>query len=134
MRGKRFCHRHGQVDEPCSCMLGKLSRLTEPVILLLLKIKGKLHGYKMAECLEEYKISDSLIDMGAMYRILRKLEEEGSVSSEWDVQNQGPARRCYTLSEYGEELLDTWMTILQKRRDSIDRLIKMYKSNKQDEK
>jgi len=127
---KRCCHRHGENKTPCSCMMGKLSRLTEPILLLLLKLNGDIHGYKLAEGLSEYSISDSLSDIGAIYRILRKLEEDGFVTSEWDIQNKGPARRRYKLTKDGESLLEDWIIILTKRRNSIDRLINMYNSNK----
>ena len=53
------------------------------------------------------------VEMGNLYRLLRALEEEGLVSSEWDATSPGPAKRRYALTETGARLLDQWVEALR---------------------
>ena len=48
-----------------------------------------------------------------VYRLLRALEEEELVSSEWDDSTPGPAKRRYALTPTGERLLDQWVEALR---------------------
>jgi len=71
-----ICNRHGP-NRPCSCGMGNLYRFVEPVTLYLLKIKAGAHGYTLAADLNEYGLTDSLVEPGALYRTLRRLEKRG---------------------------------------------------------
>lgn len=115
------CARHG--DVPCSCSLGRLSRLIEPGILLALKRQCCSHGYELADCVAKMELTDSEVEPGAVYRILRDLEEQGYVVSSWDTSGRGPARRRYELTPAGEELLAMWTQVLARRRDALDRFL-----------
>ncbi len=79
-----------------------------------LKIKGGAHGYTLAAALNEYGLTDSLVEPGALYRTLRRLEETGHVVSSWDLEGSGPARRHYTLTPTGEEHLCEWMAVMER--------------------
>ena len=106
-----YCRRHGQ-DNPCTCAMGNLYRFVEPVVLLLLKMKGHSYGYDLAGDLATYALTDAVIDRGALYRTLRQLEQNGYVTSKWDVRKSGPARRVYSLTESGEHHLGEWTQVL----------------------
>jgi DNA-binding PadR family transcriptional regulator len=103
--------------------MGNLYRFVEPVTLYLLKIKGGAHGYTLAADLNEYGLSDSLVEPGALYRTLRRLEENGYVVSTWDVEGGGPARRQYDLTPAGEEHLREWMAVLERLSLSLGRFV-----------
>ena len=91
---------------PCTSGPGRaLSRL-EPWLLLLLA-ESPAHGYELLERLEALPVAPSA-DPGHLYRTLRRLEEQGLVTSEWDVPRAGPARHTYTLSADGLQALDAW--------------------------
>jgi DNA-binding PadR family transcriptional regulator len=104
--------------------MGNLYRFVEPVTLYLLKIKGGAHGYTLAADLNEYALTDSLVEPGALYRTLRRLEENGYVVSTWDVEGGGPARRLYELTPSGEEHLREWMKVLERLSLSLGRFVK----------
>ena len=57
------------------------------------------------------------VDVGNLYRVLRSLEEQGLVSSEWDESVPGPAKRTYELTEAGREALERWAASLAETRD-----------------
>lgn len=116
------CHRHGQ-ERPCSCGMGNLYRFVEPVALYLLKARGKTHGYDLAGALNDNALTDSRIEPGALYRTLRRLEENGFVISAWDVSGGGPARRVYELTPEGEEHLREWLGVLERLSGSLNRFV-----------
>ncbi len=115
MRGRRRCRRHGGQFGPCSCSLGKLSRLIEPVLLYLLCDNGPRYGYELLEKIPELALTDSEIDVGAVYRTLRRLERAGCVTSRWEPGPGGPKRHVYTVTPVGREHLQDWATVLERR-------------------
>lgn len=98
-------------------------RFVEPVTLYLLKTKGRTHGYDLARALNDNALTDSRIEPGALYRTLRRLEENGFVVSAWDVKGGGPARRLYDLTSDGEEHLREWMVVLERLSLSLARFV-----------
>jgi PadR family transcriptional regulator, regulatory protein PadR len=104
--------------------MGNLYRFVEPVLLFLLKNKGQCHGYELASDLREYALTDSAIEIAALYRTLRQLEQNDCVRSEWKSQDSGPARRLYVLTARGEEHLVEWITVLDHMSKSMKRFVR----------
>jgi PadR family transcriptional regulator PadR len=102
----------------------RVERFVEPALLLLLR-ERPVHGYELIERLPELA-GDIRIDVGNLYRILRALEEEGLVTSEWSADLPGPAKRTYELTEAGTRLLDQWATSLREARHVIDGFLARY--------
>ena len=73
--------------------MGNLYWFVEPVVLLLLKKKGRPYGYDLSSDLPAHALTDAEIERAALYRTLRRLEINGNVKSEWDTGKGGPARR-----------------------------------------
>jgi PadR family transcriptional regulator PadR len=109
---QRKCRRHSR-NHPCTCAMGNLYRFVEPVLLLLLKEKGASYGYQLSGAFREHALTDAQIERGALYRTLRQLELNGNVSSEWQNEQRGPARRVYKLTRQGERHLAEWATVLE---------------------
>jgi poly-beta-hydroxybutyrate-responsive repressor len=103
--------------------MGNLYRFVEPVVLLLLKKKGRSYGYDLSGEFQEYALTDAEIERGALYRTLRQLETNGNVVSEWDVEESGPARRVYKLTAKGERHLNEWATVLEHVSKSMARFV-----------
>ncbi len=120
---KRICARHGK-DYPCSCGMGNLYRFVEPVVLLLLKMKGKTYGYDLSAALEGHALTDTTIEKGVLYRTLRRLETNGNVKSEWETEGRGPARRVYRLTRQGEQHLEEWAAVLEHLSKSMTRFVR----------
>ena len=93
---EKRCKRHGHKGS-CSCAMGNLYRFVEPLVLYLLKLKGKSYGYELKDALNEHSLTDSLIESGALYRTLRRLEANNCVVSTWDNSGTGPKKRFYEL-------------------------------------
>lgn len=119
---RKDCPRHGK-EHPCSCAMGNLYRFVEPVVLFLLKQKGRSYGYDLAGALREHALTDAEIERAALYRTLRQLEMNGNVQSEWETDQGGPARRVYRLTEMGERHLEEWATVLEHMAKSMERFV-----------
>src|SRR5213595_4189847 len=78
----------------------RVERFVEPSLLLLLR-ERPLHGYELIERLPEVA-GEGRVDVGNLYRLLRALEAEGLVSSEWSAELPGPAKRTYELTAEGQ--------------------------------
>jgi PadR family transcriptional regulator, regulatory protein PadR len=105
--------------------MGNLYRFVEPVVLLLLKEKGASYGYDLSCYLQSYALTDAEIERAALYRVLNRLEVNGNVTSEWDVENGGPARRVYRLTSKGQAHLAEWATVLDHVSKSMARFVRM---------
>ncbi len=68
-------------------------------------------------------LEDYPIDLTGVYRILRDLEEQGSVHSAWDLNTTGgPPRRVYTITPQGKAHLEQWVKDLQ----ATDRILHLF--------
>jgi len=64
--------------------------------------------------------------MSTLYRTLRKMEDEGFVTSHWKKGGLGPKRRVYEITETGKIELDQSIRILKVRKTRIEKLIGRY--------
>ena len=123
----RTCPRHGS-QHPCTCAMGNLYRFVEPVLLFLLERKGRAYGYELATEVRKHAFTDAEIEVSALYRTLRQLERNDCVTSEWDVEGSGPARRLYKLTSRGQEHLDEWLVVLAHMSQSMSRFVREARS------
>jgi PadR family transcriptional regulator len=102
-----------------------VERFAEPSLLLLLR-ERPMHGYELIERLPEVAGAESRVDVGNLYRLLRGLEEEGMVTSEWSADLPGPAKRTYELTDGGRELLDRWAESLRGAQGVLSSFLERY--------
>jgi DNA-binding PadR family transcriptional regulator len=108
--------------------MGNLYRFIEPVLLFLLKQKGRAHGYELGAELRKHAFTDAEIEVSALYRTLRQLEQNDCVTSEWDVEGSGPARRLYKLTSHGKEHLEEWITVLAHMSEAMSKFVQEARS------
>jgi DNA-binding PadR family transcriptional regulator len=101
----------------------RVERFAEPALLLLLRDQPG-HGYDLLERLPEL-IGEQRIEMGNLYRLLRGLEEEGLVASQW-----ADGKRTYAITDAGLRLLDEWVEALRRARDRTEAFIKRYEERR----
>jgi PadR family transcriptional regulator PadR len=118
-----MCRPHER-DYPSTCAMGNLYRFVEPVVLLLLKGKGRSYGYGLSADLQRHALTDAEIERATLYRTLRQLEKNGDVVSQWDTEKGRPARRVYKLTPRGERHLEEWAAVLAHVSRSMGRFVK----------
>lgn len=76
------------------------------MILKTLETLGPLHGYGIARRIEQ--ISGNLLSLnyGTLYPALLKLEQEGSIESEWGVSDNHRKAKYYKLTRAGRRQLE----------------------------
>ncbi|MFO7769256.1 MAG: PadR family transcriptional regulator [bacterium] len=104
----------------------RIMRFLRPCVLVLLA-KEPGHGYRLLGELEPFGIDPDSLDPSLLYRLLREMEQEDLLESEWDTESQGPRRRVYRLTAAGREALEVWMEDLERSRQEIARLLEAYR-------
>ncbi len=72
------------------------------IIAVLAQLASEQYGYTLRKSLEEHGIA---IDEGTLYPLLRRLETQGLLVSEWREHDKRN-KRFYWLSPVGEEVLE----------------------------
>lgn len=85
--------------------------LLEPTVLAAMAIEPS-YGYVLRRRAEELSGGVLSVDPGSMYRLLRRLEDDGAVESAWAEGEFGPQRREYTITDRGRGLLNCWKEFL----------------------
>jgi PadR family transcriptional regulator PadR len=81
--------------------MGELLKGNTPTLILAVLAEGPRHGYAIAREIERRSQDALSLGEGSLYPALRALEAEGLVSSAWEVQESGPSRRVYVLTDAG---------------------------------
>ena len=81
------------------------------------------------EDLCELGLQEGSPDPGAIYKNLRRLEQDGFVTSEWNTESSGPAKRYYKLTSDGEDLLHAWASGINKRKEAFEKFLRRYKKH-----
>lgn len=126
MCGEERCRPSGKPG--CRCGGGRMARFLEPCLLMLLT-KAPSHGYELLNRLEEFGLDPEEQDPGLLYRTLRRLEEEGYLTSVWDTETGGPAKRLYRVTEDGVELLHTWAGVVRRNLRTLQGFLAIYRAH-----
>lgn len=107
------------VNEMVDKLLQELRRGTI-TIAVLSQLEKPQYGYSLVTILADKGVQ---VEAGTLYPLLRRLEKQGLLVSEWDT-NEARPRKFYLLSAFGKDvyikLLDEW----KKMASSMDALIK----------
>ena len=99
--------------EACPCSGKNMSTLVGPWILLTLYHHAGTHGYEIQKIiLSRLQEMDLGLNMAGLYRHLNLLEKRGMLTSTWETEEPGPAKRRYYLTEAGKECLWRWLGTL----------------------
>ena len=92
--------RRGEAVDGCPCDGGHPKNFARPCLLLLLA-ESPAHGYELIDRLRPFGFE--IGDPASVYKTLRAMEQDGLVSSEWELSSRGPARRVYALTSDGQK-------------------------------
>ncbi|MFG3707556.1 PadR family transcriptional regulator [Micromonospora sp. NPDC047670] len=105
-------------DEILRTHLQELRRGTV-VVASLVALRRPDYGYALLQRLSDHGFP---VDANTLYPLLRRLEEQGLVTSEWNTEESRP-RKFYRTSEEGESVLDRLLADLTAVHTSLTRLI-----------
>lgn len=75
------------------------------MVLKTLETLGPLHGYGIARRIEQTSGHLLSLNYGTLYPALLRLEQEGSIASEWGVSENNRKARFYKLTRVGRKQL-----------------------------
>jgi PadR family transcriptional regulator, regulatory protein PadR len=75
------------------------------MVLKTLSALGPLHGYGIARRIEQTSENLLSINHGTLYPVLLKLEQEGSIASEWGVSDNNRKAKFYRITKSGKKEL-----------------------------
>jgi PadR family transcriptional regulator PadR len=90
------------------------------VLAVLSQLREPKYGYALIDSLGERGLE---IEQGTLYPLLRRLESQGLLESEWNVEGSRP-RRYYVLSSGGTRLLEALKAEWVETNKVIDVLLK----------
>jgi PadR family transcriptional regulator PadR len=76
------------------------------MVLKTLEALGPLHGYGVARRIEQTSGNILSLNYGTLYPALLKLEQEGSIASEWGVSENNRKAKFYKLTRAGRKQLE----------------------------
>ena len=86
-------------DELINSLIIELKRGTL-VLSVLSQLNNPEYGYSLVQKLEE---KNTPIDAGTLYPLLRRLEKQNLLISQWDTSESRP-RKFYVLSDMGKQV------------------------------
>jgi len=99
----------------------------ETLILWIIH-RQPLHGYEVRKKIEQLTTGNYIPKPGAIYTILRRMEEKGLLTSQWKKEVGKRGKRIYRITEKGENLLKTRLEIMKKRIKLLERMVSYYDS------
>lgn len=75
------------------------------MVLKTLDVMGPQHGYGIARRIDQISEDRLSVNHGTLYPILLKLEQEGSIASEWGVSENNRKAKFYSLTKQGKKAL-----------------------------
>ena len=112
-------------QESCPCPSNLSGKFLAPGLLLCLS-RGPAHGYQLVEDLVRLNLVSSPPDPTAVYRTLRKMEQDGLAVSRWVSGESGPARRLYEPTPDGEEFLQVCVAGIRQDQQILDHFLSLY--------
>jgi len=90
----------------------KLQGTLTLLVLRTLDKRGPLHGYGLCDHIRS--VSDELLQVeeGSLYPALHRMEQDGWISSKWEITDKGRKAKVYSITALGRKQLadehETW--------------------------
>lgn len=95
------------------------------LILRTLALRGELHGYEIADSIQQNSDDVLQIEEGSLYPALQRMLIKGWVVAEWGVTAGNRRARYYKLTPAGKKQLAIEMSQFQRVMGAISRVIQI---------
>jgi PadR family transcriptional regulator PadR len=99
------------------------------LILKTLAVRGRLHGYEIAESIQSSSDEVLQVEEGSLYPALQRMLIKGWVVAKWGVTAGNRRARYYTLTRAGEKQLGIEISQFQRVMGAISRIIQPLEEN-----
>ena len=95
------------------------------LILKALALRGRLHGYEVAEFIQSCSDDVLQVEEGSLYPALQRMLIKGWVTAEWGVTAGNRRARYYSLTPDGKKQLRVEVSQFERVIGAISRIIQM---------
>ena len=112
-------------------MATSAERLQGTVDILILKTLAwkPMHGYAIAQFVDEHSAGDLSVDGAALYQGLHRLERKGWVRSKWGESENKRRVRIYSLTKAGQAQLQEEQVSWKRYATAVARILDLRKSD-----
>jgi len=96
---------------------------TLDLLILRILVVGSQHGQGIARAIQETSEEELLVEHGALYPALQRLEERGWISAKWGTSSNNRAARFYSLTTSGRKQLLKETTKWKRLAAAIGRIL-----------
>jgi len=107
------------MPEKTDVMQGTLALM----VLKTLDVLGPLHGWGIARRIEQISGDLLSVNQGTLYPLLLKLEQEGSIDSDWGASENNRRARYYRLTKAGRRQLQNEVQEWQQTTEIMARFL-----------
>ncbi len=93
------------------------------MVLKTIEMMGPQHGYGIARRIEQTSGNLLSLNYGTLYPALLRLEQEGSIASEWGVSENNRKAKFYKLTRAGRKQLESEARNWQQATAILDRFL-----------
>ncbi|HTP30627.1 MAG TPA: PadR family transcriptional regulator [Candidatus Acidoferrales bacterium] len=95
--------------------------------LLILKVAalGPVHGYAIAQRLQQVSRDVVQVPQGSLYPALHRLENRGLLSADWRQTETGREAKFYRLTRKGQSQLETETASWQRLTEAVSLILRM---------
>ena len=93
------------------------------MVLKTLDTLGAMHGYGIAQRIQQVSVNLLQLNQGTLYPALLRLEQRGWISSKWGVSENNRRARFYTLTKSGRLQLERETRDWQRMVNVMGRLL-----------
>ena len=94
------------------------------IVLKTLDALGPLHGYGIAQRIQQVSEDLLKLNQGTLYPALLRLEQRGWISSKWGVSDNNRKAKYYSLTRSGRKQLATEAASWERMAGVIARLLR----------
>lgn len=95
-------------------------------LLILRTLRAQpLHGWAVAERIEQISQDVLRVNQGSLYPALHRLEHRGWIRAEWGISDLGKRARFYSLTAAGRKQLETEAGDWERLSLAINRVLRM---------
>ncbi|MFN7998340.1 MAG: PadR family transcriptional regulator [Bryobacteraceae bacterium] len=107
------------MSKPTDLVQGTLDLLVLTVIAL-----EPMHGWAIAQRIRQISGDVLQVGQGALYPALHKLEQNGWITSHWDVSENNRRAKYYTLTKDGRKVLEREAAQWERLSSAISQVVR----------
>jgi len=92
------------------------------ILVLAVLARAEAYGYDITQQLREAGLAD--LGEASVYGTLRRLQQQGWLTSRLVASSQGPARRYYQLTRHGKQALEDMLDGWEEITDAVDTIVR----------